>query len=329
MYKFKPFFKTLVWGGEKIAPFKGIQTDQEHIGESWELSGVSGNESVIDGGEFDGKTITELCRTLKGKLLGKHVYDNTGDEFPLLIKFIDARTDLSIQVHPDDKLAAERHGTKGKTEMWYVVGADEGAHLLSGLSTHITPEEYVERVESNTITDVLQDYEVAPGDVFFIPAGRIHAICGGCFVAEIQQTSNITYRIYDYGRLGLDGKPRQLHTELAKDAIDYTVYPDYRTRYESKPGEENELVRCPYFVTSLYELDSPVDKTLSGCGDFLIVMCLEGSATLFVPGACHDGVCTLGQTLSIGPGECVLLPASDRFVSIEPDGKAKLLATHC
>lgn len=341
MYKFKPIFKTLVWGGEKIAPFKGIQTDQEHIGESWELSGVSGNESVIDGGEFDGKTITELCRTLKGKLLGKHVYDNTGDEFPLLIKFIDARTDLSIQVHPDDKLAAERHGTKGKTEMWYVVGADEGAHLLSGLSTHITPEEYVERVESNTITDVLQDYEVAPGDVFFIPAGRIHAICGGCFVAEIQQTSNITYRIYDYGRLGLDGKPRELHTELAKDAIDFSTKPDYRTGYSKSLNRETLLAKCPYFTTSLYDLTEPVTKDLHNIDSFVVAICVEGEGTLKTVetrpketaslfGRIRESkeTITVEESVSIRQGETVLIPATADSVTFVCDGNMKVLTSY-
>ena len=218
--KFKPILKTLVWGGEKIAPFKGIKTDIHNIGESWELSGVKGNESVVANGPLAGKTITELIGEYKGELVGKTNYEKTGTEFPLLIKFIDARQDLSIQVHPDDELAARRHnGSKGKTEMWYVVKADKDAHLMSGLKQAITPEEYVTRVADNTITDVLHDYNVSPGDVFFLPAGRIHSIGAGSFIAEIQQTSDITYRIYDFGRLGLDGKPRELHTELAKDAL--------------------------------------------------------------------------------------------------------------
>ncbi len=281
MYKFKPYLKTVVWGGEKIAPFKGIETDQDHIGESWELSGVKGHESVIDGGEFDGKTVTELCAERKEWLLGAKVYERTGTEFPLLIKFIDAQSDLSIQVHPDDKLAAVRHdGSKGKTEMWYVVGASEGAHLMSGLSKQLTPEEYVSRVAEGTITDALCDYKVAPGDVFFIPAGRIHAIGAGCFVAEIQQTSDITYRIYDYGRLGLDGKPRELHTELAKDAIDYSVRPDYRTQYQKALNRESILVRCPYFTTSLYDLTEPYVKDLHNIDSFLTVICVEGSGVL-------------------------------------------------
>lgn len=167
-------------GRRKIAPYKEVVTDQHNIGESWELSGVKGHESVIDNGEFEGKTITELVEQFKGQLVGEKVYANTGNEFPLLIKFIDAKSDLSIQVHPDDELAARRHNSKGKTEMWYVVGADEGAHLLSGLSEKITPEEYVKRVENNTITDVLTNFNVKAGDVFFLPAGRIHAIGTGC-----------------------------------------------------------------------------------------------------------------------------------------------------
>ena len=225
LLKFKPILKTVVWGGEKIAPFKGIRTDQHNIGESWELSGVPGNESVVANGPLAGKTVTELISEYGEKLIGRSNYEKTGTEFPLLIKFIDARQDLSIQVHPNDELAAARHnGSKGKTEMWYVVSADKDAHLMSGLNREITPDEYVARVENNTITDVLCDYKVSPGDVFFLPAGRIHSIGSGSFIAEIQQTSNITYRIYDFGRLGLDGKPRELHTGLAKDAIDYTVY---------------------------------------------------------------------------------------------------------
>lgn len=207
--KFKTIFKSVVWGGEKIAPFKGVETDQHNIGESWELSGVKGNESVVAEGELAGKTVAELAAEYKGELLGQKVYEKTGTEFPLLVKFIDARDDLSIQVHPDDKLAAERHnGSKGKTEMWYVVQADEKAHLMSGLTKNITPEEYASKVDDNTVTEVLHDYNVKAGDVFFLPAGRIHSIGSGCFIAEIQQTSDITYRIYDFGRKGLDGKPR-------------------------------------------------------------------------------------------------------------------------
>ena len=317
--KFEPIFKTLVWGGEKIAPYKGIETSQQHIGESWELSGVAGNESVVAEGPLKGKTIAQLVKEYKGELVGEHVYENTGDEFPLLIKFIDALSDLSIQVHPNDELAAARHnGSKGKTEMWYVVAADEGAHLLTGLTRKITPEEYAAKVADGTITDVLARYDVHPGDVFFLPAGRIHAICGGCFIAEIQQTSNITYRIYDYGRLGLDGKPREVHTELAKDAIDYTVYPDYRTHYSPEKDEEQEVVSCPYFTTSILDLTLPYAKDLSGIDSFMVVMCLSGSGSLEVD----------GEEVPVHQGETVLIPASADDVCFVPDDGMKVLTSY-
>ena len=250
MYKFRPILKTLVWGTE-----------------SWVLSGVPGNESVVAEGPEAGKKITDLYP----------------GQFPLLIKFIDAKRDLSIQVHPDDGLAAKRHGCKGKTEMWYVIDAAPGARLISGLKERITPDDYVRLVEQDRITEVLAEHAVAPGDVFFLPAGRIHAIGGGCFLAEVQQTSDITYRIYDYKRPGLDGKPRQLHTQEAKDAIDYQVYPEYRTLYEPRKDEPVELARCPYFTTTLYDLTPKADGVFQTGGPespFVILIGLAGSCTL-------------------------------------------------
>ena len=319
--KFRPILKSVVWGGEKIAPFKEITTDQHNIGESWELSGVKGNESVVANGEYAGRTITELVQEFKGRLIGQKNYERTGDEFPLLIKFIDAKQDLSIQVHPDDELAAARHnGSKGKTEMWYVVAADKDAHLMSGLTQKITPDEYEQRVNNHTITDVLHDYKVAPGDVFFLPAGRIHSIGSGSFIAEIQQTSDITYRIYDFGRLGLDGKPRELHTELAKAAIDYTVYPDYRTEYRKEKNLENVLVDCSYFTTSLYDLDREVTKDLSGLDSFLVVICIEGKGTL------KDAE---GNEVTLHQGETVLIPADCKGVAFIPDEGGMKILTSC
>ena len=282
LYKFKPILKTLVWGTE-----------------SWVLSGVPGNESVVAEGPDAGRTLNDIY----------------GGEFPLLIKFIDAHDDLSIQVHPNDELAARRHGCKGKTEMWYVIGAGEGAHLFSGLSKPVTPSEYEAHVLDGTITSSLADYKVAPGDVFFLPAGRIHAIGGGCYLAEVQQTSNITYRIYDYNRPGLDGKPRQLHTEEAKEAIDYKVYPDYRTHYVARPGERVELVKCPFFTTSLYDMTvtpATVREDISGLPKYLAFICMEGSGTV-------NGV-------SVSAGEVVLLSPDER--TLEISGHLKALTTH-
>lgn len=323
--KFKPIFKTLVWGGEKIAGYKGLRIDDRNIGESWELSGVKGNESVVANGELAGRTITELISEYKGRLVGKKVYEKNGTEFPLLIKFIDAMQDLSVQVHPDDALAAARHnGSKGKTEMWYVVQAEPGAHLLSGLKSAITPDEYIRRVEENSITEVLNDYKVHAGDVFFLPAGRIHAIGAGTFVAEIQQTSDITYRIYDYGRPGLDGKPRELHTELAKDAIDYTVYPDYRTEYEAGTDKETVLVDCDYFTTSLYDLSKPFTRDLRDIDSFLAVICIEGEGSVADAEPLSENGPTKGHVIDIRRGETVLIPASSVGVTFKPAAGSRL-----
>mgnify|MGYP000215868896 CR=1 FL=1 len=245
MYKFKPILKSTIWGGEKIVPYKQIASDQKQVGESWELSGVKGNESVVAEGPEAGTTLPQLIARHGAALLGKANFERFGEEFPLLIKFIDAQQDLSIQVHPNDELAEQRHHSKGKTEMWYVVDTAEGAHLRSGFSKQVTPEEYAASVEDNTITDILADYAIRPGDVFFLPAGRVHSIGAGAFIAEIQQTSDITYRIYDFNRRDANGNTRELHTELAKEAIDYTVLPDYRTHYTPAQNCGVELVSCP------------------------------------------------------------------------------------
>ena len=317
--KFEPFLRPMIWGGEKIAAYKGVETSVRSIGESWELSGVAGNESVVAEGEYAGRTLPELIARFRGELVGEAVYERHGTEFPLLVKFIDARQDLSIQVHPDDQLAWTRHKSNGKTEMWYVVAADEGAHLKSGFSQQLTPAEYERMVADHTLTDALCDYPVIAGDLFFLPAGRVHAICAGTFVAEIQQTSDITYRIYDYGRTGADGKPRELHTELAKDAIDYTVLPDYRSHYVAGKNREVPLVSCPYFVTSLYDLDRAFVRDLSELDSFLIVMCLEGNGVL-----CEDE----GDEVPLRRGETLLVPASTRSVQFVPDPSLKLLTSH-
>lgn len=318
MYKFKPILKSLIWGGEKIAPYKQIETDQHNIGESWELSGVKDNESVVAEGPEAGTSLPDLIARHGSALLGRENFERFGTEFPLLIKFIDARQDLSIQVHPNDELAWERHKSKGKTEMWYVVAADEGAHLRSGFAKEVTPEEYEASVADNTITDILTDYKIQPGDVFFLPAGRVHAIGAGSFIAEIQQTSNITYRIYDYGRVGADGKPRELHTELAKGAIDYTVLPDYRTHYRPEYDKRVELVSCPYFTTSLYDLTRQQGVDLSRLNSFVVVICLEGSGTL---------TSDAGSSVSIHQGETVLVPASTWSMGMIPDGRMKVLTS--
>ncbi|MEG1573503.1 MAG: type I phosphomannose isomerase catalytic subunit, partial [Bacteroidales bacterium] len=265
-------------------------------------------------GEYKGKSLTEVIAKEGAILMGKHVYEKFGTTFPLLIKFIDARDNLSIQVHPDDELAKERHNSFGKTEMWYVISASEGAGLYSGFSKQIMSDEYVKRVEENTITDVLQFHKVKSGDVFFLPAGRIHAIGKGIFIAEIQQTSNITYRIYDYNRKDKKGNGRELHTALAKDAIDYKMYSDLKTSYTPQSDKEVRLAECKYFATNLLDITCRVICNVKERDSFVIYICMGGKATV---------TDSEGNITEIKQGETILVPASTANVMIE--GQAKLL----
>lgn len=318
-FTFQPILKKIIWGGSDICPFKGITPIQEGIGESWELSHVEGNISLIENGSLANQNLDDLIKTYGASLLGKKVIEQFGTTFPLLIKFIDARDNLSIQVHPDDKLAKERHNSFGKTEMWYVIKAAEGANLYSGFSQQIDANEYVKRVENNTIMDVLQCYEVKPGDVFFLPAGRVHAIGAGCFIAEIQQTSNITYRIYDYNRKDANGNGRELHTELAKDAIDYSILSDYRTAYTEEKDKAVELVSCKYFTTNLLNIDKELNRDFSNLDSFVVYICMEGSLIL------QDNK---GNKLTIHQGQTVLIPAETTSVSLTPTPGTKLMETY-
>ena len=315
---FKPIFKEIIWGGTDILPYKGIPADSRKIGESWELSHVSENFSVVANGSMEGKTIDELIKKYGARLLGKKVIKRSGDTFPLLIKFIDARDNLSIQVHPDDTLAKTRHNSFGKTEMWYVVKATPDAILYSGFTEQINADEYVKRVEDNSIMDVLKCYNVTAGDVFFLPAGRVHAIGSGCFIAEIQQTSNITYRIYDYNRKDAEGKGRELHTEQAKDAIDYTLYPDYKTQYTPTENNATELAKCKYFTTNLLTLNEVKTRNISSIDSFIIYLCMEGKAVL------KDNK---GNEIHVRQGQTVLIPADTDSITIDPEQDSKFLET--
>lgn len=318
MYKFKPILKSMLWGGEKLIPYKGIDSEKKSVGESWEISGVKDNESIVAEGPDAGMSLPELIARDKAALLGKSNYERFGKEFPLLIKFIDARQDLSIQVHPNDKLAWERHQSKGKTEMWYVVDADPGSRLRSGFAKQVTPDEYEQSIADNTITDLLQEYDIHAGDVFFLPAGRIHSIGAGAFIAEIQQTSNITYRIYDFNRCDDNGNPRELHTEMSKAAIDYTVLPDYRTYYDAQPDTQTQLVSCRYFTTSLLKLTKPYGMELAELDSFVILICTKGNGT--VTGSDENSI-------AIRQGESILVPATETGLEIVPECEMEILSS--
>ena len=298
MYKFEPLLKQLIWGSE-----------------SWVLSGVKDNETMVAEGPYKGKSLNELVSKEKERLLGKENYKRFGDEFPWLIKFIDAHQDLSIQVHPDDETARRQGKPRGKTEMWYCLESAPGAHLFSGLKKKITPEEYKEMVEHDTITEALSSYEVHEGDVFFIPAGRIHAIGAGCFLTEIQQTSDVTYRIYDYKRKDKNGNYRELHTKEAAESIDYTVLPNYRAGYEPQKDEGVQLVECPYFTTAVYDLTEPMTLDYSDLDSFVILIAVKGQGTLTAD----------GETVTFQKGDTILLPATTEEVKVE--GTVRFLET--
>lgn len=315
--KFNPLLKSTIWGGDKIIPFKQLADNQENVGESWEISGVKDNETIVKDGEFKGMKLNEIVAQQKDKLVGADNYKRFGDEFPLLIKFIDARSDLSIQVHPTDEIAKKQGKGRGKTEMWYIMNSDKDAKLYSGLKMQITPEQYKEMVENDTICDALAQYEVKEGDCFFLPAGRIHAIGTGCFLAEIQQTSDVTYRIYDYKRKDKDGNCRQLHTQEASECIDYNVSKDYRTEYMPKQNEGVNLVSCPYFTTAVYDLTEPMTLDYSELDSFVIFIGMKGE------GKIKDNE---GNETTLKAGETLLIPATTQQIKVE--GEIKFLETY-
>ena len=316
--KFKPILKQTLWGGGKIVKFKGIDShDGEQIGESWELSGVPGNESVAANGEYEGRTLTEIVAAEKERLVGTDNYKRFGDEFPLLIKFIDAKQDLSIQVHPDDEKAQKYGLRNGKTEMWYIMKSDADASLRCGMKAKITPERYKEMVADGTICDAIAEYPVKEDDCFFIPAGRIHSIGKGCFLAEIQQTSDATYRIYDFNRRDKDGNLRELHTEKAAECIDYTVLNDYRTEFTAERNRGVQIVSCPFFNTAVYDLDEPMTLDYSELDSFVVLIGLKGEARL------TDNE---GNTTTLRGGETLLIPASTATIKV--DGNIKFLETY-
>lgn len=325
--RFQPILKRPIWGGKRIVPFKHLTDDSGNVGESWEVSAVPGDESIVAEGALAGLSLSQLVAQYGEKLVGKHNFERFGLMFPLLVKFIDARTDLSIQVHPDDELAWVRHHSLGKSEMWYVIDAQPGAQIVSGLSVPITAEDYRRRVKEGTITDVLMYHEARVGDVYYLPAGRIHAIGGGVFLAEIQETSNVTYRIYDYGRLDRDGNPRELHTEQAENAIDFQVYDDYRTHYRPKCGERVPLLSTSHFSVALHDLDKPQDYDYTRLDSFVIYLCIEGKASLSV--SCADGAGGICETQHcLCAGETLLFPATVCDIRIEPQSKVKFLESY-
>ena len=317
--KFRPIIKQIIWGGDKLAYKSNDQNVKSSIGESWEISGVQDNVSVVSEGFLTENTLEELTEIYMGELVGDKVYEKFGVEFPLLIKYIDARDDLSIQVHPDDATAKERHQAYGKTEMWYVVDAEKDAQLIMGFNKETDKMEYLSHLHNNTLTDILKTEHIKKGDCFFIPAGTVHAIGKGCFIAEIQQTSDITYRIYDYNRRDKNGNPRELHTELATDVIAFSYQKKHKTEVHQHMNHTEELVHCNYFTTNLLAFDKEIEKDYITIDSFVIYMCLEGNFTLV-----YDN----DRFVKVAQGETILVPACLKNIFLIPEKEVRLLEVY-
>ena len=312
--KFKPILKERLWGGTKLKDVLNKPIKSDITGESWELSGVKGDISQVSNGDLEGTSLQDLLDDQAEALMGKSVVDRFGKEFPILIKFIDAKQDLSIQLHPNDELAKKRHNSFGKTEMWYIMDADPGAKLIVGFNRDVEKAEYVKSIEEGTLTELMNYEEVDEGDTFFINTGKIHAIGAGVLLAEIQQTSDITYRVFDFNRRDKDGNLRELHTSLAIDAIDYEKKDDFKVDYPKQQDMVNPMVDCPYFKTNFMELSKPMKQDLSDRDSFTIYMCVGGSATI------HND----WGSVPIKKGETVLVAASSTYVDIDTQ-QTKLL----
>ena len=307
-FKFIPHYKQVLWGGAQISDFKNVTLPSDNVGESWEISALAGSESVVAEGLEAGLPISLLIEKYGADLVGKSVFEKFGTTFPLLVKIIDAKQDLSFQVHPDNDLARRRHDCFGKAEMWYIIDSKPDACLYAGLSKTTTPEEYERRVEDGTIMDIVSCHKTAPGDVFYLPSGCTHSIGAGNLLAEIQQSSDITYRVYDYKRKDSDGKYRQLHTDLAREAIDYNAF-ESKQSYDHVGQGRTKLVECPFFKTSLIEVADSLDVTNSE-DSFFILICVEGAAKIVT------GI----VTTDLSRGETLLIPASTKAFSIQGQG---------
>ena len=313
---FHPILKDKIWGGEKLNQYFNKDSDSKTLGESWEISTVPEDVSIVSNGKLEGKSLQEILNTYKSDLLGTKNFERFGEEFPLLIKFIDAKEDLSIQLHPDDELAKKRHNSFGKTEMWYVMQADEDANLIVGFNQSVDKDTYLKHLEGKSLTKILNFDRVKEGDTYFIEAGRVHAIGAGVLLAEIQQTSDVTYRVYDWDRVDDEGNERELHNDIAIDAFDFELKDDFRVNYKKLMNVSNEMVSCPFFTTNFVELDSKLEKE-SIYDSFMIYMCVDGEVE----------VSTKNTTTIICKGETILIPAAIKSYSLKTS-YAKLLEVY-
>ena len=316
--KFEHILKERIWGGEKLIKTFKKESTKTNIGESWEISDVEGAISVVANGFLKGTSLRGLIKEYKSEFLGEKVYKQFGEEFPILIKFIDAKTPLSIQVHPNNELAKERHNSFGKNEMWYIMDCDEDANLIVGFNKEVSQNDYGKALADGTVLEILNSEKIKTGDTFYIPTGRVHAIGAGTVLAEIQQTSDVTYRIYDYERLdATTGEQRELHTDLALDAIDYKLYDNYKTEYDLKENSASKLVHSPYFKTDIIDLKGVIEKDYTKLDSFVIYMCVDGSFDIEWE----------EQLIHMNKGETILLPAAVSQVFLSAN-QAKILEVY-
>lgn len=315
--KFKPIAKEKVWGGNRLntvlnKPF----SKSKKVGESWEISGVDGDISIVENGFLADNDLQELIEVYMGDLVGDSVYERFGLEFPLLIKFIDANEALSVQVHPDDKLAMKRHQSYGKTEMWYIIDAEKDALIYSGFNHEMDKNHYLQHAKNNDFISILNTFKSRPHEVYYLPAGRVHAIGGGNLLAEIQQTSDITYRIFDWNRLDDNGNERELHTEIAIDAIDFKKYNNYKIDFKAIKNQSSKIISNQYFQTNVIDLDKPIDKDYNLLDSFVIYMCIDGE---------FDVEYYEKERIRVSKGETVLIPAVIEQIRLFPVTQSRIL----
>lgn len=316
--KFTPILKDKIWGGTKLSTLFNKISRSDKLGESWELSGYHDNVSVVINGNLKGQNLNQLIAKYKDKLVGNAVYEKFENTFPLLFKLIDANDDLSIQVHPDDEVAMEKHQGFGKTEMWYVIDSEKDGELIIGFKEDYSKETYLQALNEGKIEELLQRVKVKKGDVFFIPAGLVHAIGKGVVLAEIQQTSDLTYRIYDYHRKDAEGKERELHTDLALDVIDFSATSDPKTVYSSALNELETLVSCEYFTTNIVQFNEQMNRYYGKVDSFIVYMCMKGEFEIV----------TEDKTVHVTKGETVMIPAEVESVVLEPAGHVTILEVY-
>lgn len=318
--KFTPIFIPKVWGGQNLKNLlnKNI-SNNEKIGESWELSAVQNNVSVVKNGFLAGNNIEELIEIYMGELVGDQVYMKYGIEFPLLFKFIEANENLSVQVHPDNDVARNRHFAYGKTEMWYIINCKKNTEIVIGFNEKISKNELLAKIDNNTLTKALNFEKINAGDVFYIPAGRVHALLKGTLLAEIQQTSDITYRIFDWNRVGLSGKPRDLHIDLALDVIDFNLQKNYKVKYSKIKQQRNNLVNCPFFSTNYIEFNGNIELNYSKLDSFVVYMCIDGKCEIEYE---------INKKVPLNKGETILIPAEIDNITIIPLEETKILETY-